>query len=262
MLPTLSAFWALLAQGGECPSLLQKAEQAFQGRQFEVAAAEFQRALPACPQKLPILVSLGQIQYLIGKEIEAEESLKAALAIDARHVSAVYALGRVYYQQKRYLEAVEQFKRVVELEPKHHRAWDNLGLCYDALQQDADALRSFFRALDLVMKHLPDYDWAHANLADFFLRRSEYEKAFHLAAEAARRNPESARNCFLTAKALVNLDKLDLSLRWLEQAVKLDATYPEPRYLLAQVYRKLGRKEDADRELAAFQEISKKPRPR
>ena len=254
--------WALLAQSEECPSLLQKAEQAFQARQFELAAAEFQRALPACPQKLPILVSLGQIQYLIGKETDAEETLKSAIAIDAKHTPAIYALGRVYYQQKRYLEAVEKYKQVVALEPKHHRAWDNLGLCYDALQMDSDALRSFFTALDIVMKSLPDYDWAHANLADFFLRRNQYEKAFQLAAEAARRNPQSARNAFLTAKALVNLEKVDVSTRWLEQAVKLDPTYPEPRYLLSQVYRKLGRKEDADRELVVFRELARKPRPR
>ena len=250
--------WALLAQSGGCHAILQKAEQAFQARQLEAAAAEFQRALPACPQKVAILVSLGQIQYLIGKEIEAEESLKAALATEAGHVPALYALGRVYYQQKRYLEAVEKFKRVVELEPRHHRGWDNLGLSYDALQMDADALRSFFRALDIVMKHLPDYDWAHANLADFFLRRNQFEKAFQLAAEAARRNPESARNCFLTGKALANLDKPDLSLRWLEQAVKLDPAYPEPLYLLGQIYTRLGEKEKAAEALKKFQEVKAK----
>lgn len=76
-------------------------------------------------------------------------------------------------------------------------------MCHDSLSQDTDALRSFFKALDLVIKDHPNYDWAHANLADFFLRRNEHEKAFQLAAEAAKRNPASARNCFLTAKALV-----------------------------------------------------------
>jgi len=44
-----------------------------------------------------------------------------------------------------------------------------------------------------VQKDHPTYDWAHANLADFFLRRDQNEKAFQLAAEAAARNPASAR---------------------------------------------------------------------
>ena len=109
----------------------------------------------------------------------------------------------------------------------------------------------------------PEYDWAHANLADFFLRRNEYEKAFQLATEAAQRNPGSARNCFLTGKALVRLDKHDLSVRWLERAVEIDPDYTEALYVLGQTYRKLGREADARRLLARFAEASKKgPRRR
>ena len=105
-------------------------------------------------------------------------------------------------------------------------------------------------------KDHPEYDWAHANLADFFLRRNEPEKAFQLAAEAAKRNPGSARNCFLTAKALVRLDKHELSLRWLERAVEFDPHYAEALYLLGQTYRKLGREADAAQTLARFKEAS------
>src|SRR5207237_8755939 len=96
-----------------------------------------------------------------------------------------------------------------------------------------------------------------ANLAGFVLRRDEHEKAFQLAVEAAKRNPSSARNCFLTAKALVRLDKQDLSLRWLERAVELDPQYAEALYLLGQTYRKLGRNADAARALARFAEATK-----
>jgi len=245
--------------GQSCPALISSAEQAFKNKQYVQSAAEFQGALAVCPQRLEILVALGQVQYLLGREIEAEQSLKSALGIDASHVPALYALGRLYYQQKRYPEAAERFGRTVELDPGNYRAWDNLGLVYDALNRDPDALRSFFKALDLVMKDHPDYDWAHANLADFFLKRNQHEKAFQLAAEAAKRNPSSARNCFLTGKALVKLEKHELSLRWLERSVELDNIYPEAFYLLAQSYRKLGRTEDSSRALERFRELSKSP---
>ena len=42
-------------------------------------------------------------------------------------------------------------------------------------------------------------------------------------------------------------------MRWLEQAVALNADYPEPHYLLSQTYRRLGRAADAERALKAFQ---------
>src|SRR5262249_60890991 len=117
-------------------------------------------------------------------------------------------------------------------------------------------MKAFSKALALVPKHPPKYDWPHANLADFFLRRNENEKAFQLAAEAAARNPTSARDCFLTGKALVHLGKQDFSLRWLERAVELDPQYADALYLLGQTYRKVGRQADATRALNRFKEAA------
>jgi cytochrome c-type biogenesis protein CcmH/NrfG len=44
-----------------------------------------------------------------------------------------------------------------------------------------------------------------------------------------------------------------VSVKWLEQAAALNPDYPEPLYVLAQVYRRLGRTDDASRALKAFQ---------
>lgn len=296
MLSSFYVLWALLAQSGECPALLARGRQAYESRQFVVAAAEFERALAVCPNRAPILESLGQAQlmarqldrsiesfgqllkleaknvmahkllgdalYLSAKEVEAETVIKAGLEIDPRHEPSLYALGRIYYQEKRYTEAADQFQKVIDIDANNYRAHDNLALCYDALYRDSDALRHFFKALDLVMKAHPEYDWAHANLADFYLKRGEYEKAFQLAAEAAERNPGSARNLFLTGKALVNLGKLGLSVRWLTRACELDPGYSESHYLLALVYRKLGKAEEAQQHLEKFRILSQSPRTR
>jgi Flp pilus assembly protein TadD len=53
------------------------------------------------------------------------------------------------------------------------------------------------------------------------------------------------RLLFLTGKALVNLGRLDISVKWLGRAAALDPSYPEPRYVLAHTYRRLGRAADA-----------------
>jgi len=206
-------------------------------------------------------IALGQTQYLLGEVSEAERSFQAAVALEPKNPEAQYALARLYLMQDRYGEAVERLQTAVRIDPKHYKAWDNLGVCYDALNRDADSLRSFFKALELVQKDHPTYDWAHANLADFFLRRDQNEKAFQLAAEAAARNPNSARNCFLTGKALVRLEKYELGIRWLERAAELDPQFADALYLLAQTYRKQGRQTDATRALERFKDVSK-TRPR
>ena len=283
----------MLCQSSPCPETIAKARHAYESRHFQIAITEFERALHDCPQRGQILLGLGQSQlmagrldasieylreaaklepqnitthkvlgdalYIAGEEVEAEQSLQAALALDPQYAPALYALGRIYYQQNRFPEAIKQFQKLVELDPNNYRAHDNLGLCYDALYRDGEALQQFLKALDLVYKSHPEYDWAHANLADFFLKRGEPEKALQLAAEAAKRNPKSARNCFLTGKALVNLGKDNLSVRWLERAVALDPTYREAHYLLAKTYQRLGRKADAERLFEKFRELAEKP---
>ena len=163
----------------------------------------------------------------------------------------------------RFEQAVARFERVLRLNPKSYKAYDNLGLCNEALNKEEDAIKYYLKALELVHKDHPTYDWPYANLANLMINRGEYRKAFDLGVEASRRNPSSARNFYLTAKALSNLDQIDVSIKWLKQSIGLDPDYPEPHYLLARLYRKKGLPDEAERELIAFRELaSKRPRVR
>ena len=90
--------------------------------------------------------------------------------------------------------------------------------------------------------------------------RLELEHHAHraLAAQAADRNPNSARNLYLGAKALCQLEKTDLCLNWLQRSSALDPSYPEPLYLLSRVYRKLGQDGKAKEVEARFLELKEK----
>jgi tetratricopeptide (TPR) repeat protein len=233
-----------------CADRVQQAQVSFERRAFQKAAQEFGEALKICPQREAILISLGQTQFLAGDEVAAEHTL-----LQANQPAARYALGRIYYQQGRYVEAASQLEQVTALEPKNYRAHDNLALCYDALQRDSDALRHFFRALDLVKDAHREYDWAYANLAEFFVKRDEFAKAFPLAVEAAARNPNGARNYFLAGQALVKLGQFQNSLKWLKRAVELDPAHAEAHYQLAQTLRRLGQAEEAKVHLEIFRTL-------
>jgi tetratricopeptide (TPR) repeat protein len=293
---TFVLFGALAANAAECPVLLEQARQAYESREFEKAIGAFGRAREACPRPEQALLPLaqaelmaqrfeaslatlgdllraepgntdalklqGDVLYLLGRDAEAERALAAALEIDPRHEASRYALGRIYYQQNRLGEATAAFLQLVEENPSNYRAHDNLAVCYAAQQRDDEALRHFKKALDLVHKDHPAYDAVYANAAEFFLERGDDEKAFQFAAEAAERNPLPARNFFLAGKALARLEKPELSIRWLEQAAELDPAYREPLYWLFQVYRKLGRTDDAERAIAKFKELSETAPPR
>jgi tetratricopeptide (TPR) repeat protein len=226
--------------------------------------AECQRTLDkilaANPRDTTALKLKADAYYLAGQDAGAEGSLLKAIAIAPRDPELRYALGRIYYQESRADAAAEQFHEVLKLNPASYKAYDNLGLCYQALRRDSEAIAAFLKALDLVHDAHREYEWPYANFASFLIDRGDYEKAFELAAEASARNPNSARNLYLTGKALVKLAKFDLSVRWLQRAAKVDPDYPEAHYLLARVYGELGRTEERKLELQRFQQIlAKKP---
>jgi tetratricopeptide (TPR) repeat protein len=277
---------AVLTPGQDCQDLQTRGTHEYNERRYDQAALQFTRAVNACGATAPLLLALGQAQllalravdavatldrvpvdapdyvqalkvkakalYLLHRDPEAQDALTRAAARAPADAEIPYDLGRIYYQQGRHSDAAESFRRAIALDPGSYKAWDNLGLVLEALGDSAQAQQHYLQAIALVHKDHPRYDVVYANFADLLIKLGNYQRAFDLAAEAAERNPNEPRNLFLAGKALVRLDRIDLSVRWFEQAIALNADYPEPYYLLAQVYRKLGRVEDADRALKSF----------
>jgi tetratricopeptide (TPR) repeat protein len=284
---TLSVVLLVLATGQDCQEAQALARRAYDAQRYDQAVLQFDRAVTTCGPTAPLLLALGQAQllaqrpadalasldriqaedsdyvqvlkvkakaqYLLGRGPEAEATLKRAAARAPADAEVPYHLGRIYYQQGRHTEAAESFRRATRLDPGAYAAWDNLGLASEALGDVAQAQQHYLKAIALVYKDHPRYDVVYANFADLLIRLGNFPRAFDLAAEAAQRNPEEPRNFFLAGKALVQLGRSDLSVRWFEQAIALNPDYPEPHYLLSQVYRKLGRAADADRMLKSFQ---------
>ncbi len=287
---TLWLALALLGPGEECGNQESVARTAYEERRYEEAAGGFARAVTACGPSPPLLLALAQAQllaqrpadavttldripaegqdygqalkvrakaqYLLGRDSDAEATLTRAAARAPADAEVPYDLGRIYYQQGRHREAAESFRRATALDARAYKAWDNLGLAAEALGDVAQAQQHFLKAVALVHKDHPRYDVVYANFADLLIKLGNHQRAFDLAVEAAERNPGEPRNFFLAGKALVQLGRGDISVRWFEQAIALDPDYPEPHYLLSQTYRRLGRSADAERALKSFQEAA------
>jgi predicted Zn-dependent protease len=95
------------------------------------------------------------------------------------------------------------------------------------------------------------------------LRRDEPQQAYQAATQAAKRDPYLARTFYLGGKALHKLGRNEDAIRWLERSAALDPNYPEPLYLLGQIYSKSGNREKAGEALAKFWEVKQNaPRER
>ena len=286
----LAALAASIAFGQTCPELIEAARAAYAAKQYLQAAGGLERALQVCPPNVPIFLDLarahfmaqqfeqakaalarliaseprnaaalklqGDTLYLLGEHIEAEKSLLTAAGLEPTNPEPHYTLGRIYYQQSRYDDAVEHLRKVLAIDAKSYRAYDNLGLAYQGLNDVPKALANYQRAIELSTNADPPYDWVYGNLSNLWHKSGDYTQAFQFGAEAAHRNPNSARNFFLTGRALAKLEKWELAAKWLKQSVALDPKYSEARYQFAQVLRKLGRPDEADAQLAAFRELT------
>jgi tetratricopeptide (TPR) repeat protein len=253
-----SALFAGALLFAEQDARLQAVEKHLVAQEFPQALASVDAFLQQQPRHVGALKLKGDIHYLLAQDSSAEQAFSKAISIDPKHTQAHYALGRLYYQQSRYPLAIEQFNKVLQLAPGFYKAHDNLGLCFEHLGEHDSAIRHFLKAIDLVHKEFPEYDWPYANLANLLINRAEYKQAFNLAVEAAQRNPNSARNYYLAAKALTKLDQAPKSERWLQRSIELDPEYPEPRYLLARLLQQQGKTAEAEREFARFRELRDK----
>lgn len=273
-------------------ALAEEARRAASGRQFDVAANKFQNAFDACPRNRTLLIENANALFMgrrfaearatAKKILEAEPGNAAALKIKGnaeyfaneldeaistfitlldRHPAdeeGAYMLGRIYYQESRLDQAIGQFERVLKLNPQSYKAWDNLGLCWQARGENDKAVAHFLQAIRLVETDHPEYDWAYSNLADLLLKTGDAEHAFAAASKAAHRNPASARNFYIGAKALRELGKDDLCLNWAQRSVALDPSYSEAQYLLVRVYQRLGQQEKAEQAQRKFLELKAK----
>ena len=222
------------------------------------AKREAEGVLKTEPGQPAALKIEGNAEYLLGNVGAAEDTFIKLLDRHPDDTEGAYMLGRIYYQEGRIDHAIGQFERVLRLDPRSYKAHDNLGLCYGARGEKEKAVRYFLASIKLVEEDYPDYDWPFANLAELYVKEGDSEKAFALASKAADRNPRSARNFYLGGKALCQLGKTGLCLNWLERSAALDPNYPEPLYLLAQVYRKLGQDGKAQEAQERFREARAK----
>ena len=240
------------------PGMVALANAYFMAQRLQQARDVAVEVLRADSANIAALEIKGNAEYLLGDVTAAIATFIDLLDRHPENEQAAYMLGRIYYQEGRIDQAIGQFKRVLTTNARSYRAYDNLGLCYQAKGDNETATRYFLTAIKLVEREHVDYDWAYANLADLLLKTGDPERAYGAASKAVDLNPTSARDFYLGGKALDQLGKVDLGLNWLQRSAALDPSYPEPEYLLAQIYRRLGLQDKAEQARKRFLEAKAK----
>ena len=140
-------------------------------------------------------------------------------------------------------EALTNFKRAIEVQPGFSRAENNIGVVYSRQGRIAEAKQRYEAAIAAD----PDFAAPFHNLGNLLTRSGDLEKTLELYDRAISLQGGNPYLHYHRGLALFRSRKWEEAAKAFERSISLESDYNAPRNVLAQVYRHLGRDEDAAR---------------
>ncbi len=138
------------------------------------------------------------------------------------------------------------------MDPSSVRAYDNPGLFYNMTGHAVEARTAFERSVQMNRAQSAPSPWPPANLGSLLLRLKKFLEAEAALREALRYDPRMAIAHYHLGRTLESEGKGEDAVAEYKAAAELDTTLASPLDSLGQLYRRLGRTDDAERALAEY----------
>jgi tetratricopeptide (TPR) repeat protein len=173
-----------------------------------------------------------------------------------------YNLGKLYSIQDNWADARKSFEAALRLNPQYMEAHDGLGFALEALHDDPGAIASYKKAIELNQIELNQashggFASPWVNLSALYNRTGDHQSAMTYARQALEVNDKSDRALFQLAKACEHEGDLDTAARSLQRAIAINPRASSYFYVLASVYRKLGKAEESRQAMASFSTLER-----
>jgi len=216
------------------------------------ARAGFERVLQLNPRGAKPLYQLAELSMAKGQFAEAAALLEKGLTLDADRAAFLVRLGEARIELKQFDAAKKALTEAIAAKGDQAMAHFDLGLVHEA-QGELPAAAAAYEA---EIKVSPKLYQPHFNLAKLLSKSGRATEALTHFRAAVEKKPDFGTGYLYLAKAA--LDAGDL--KEAEQAaVRGLASAPDPamaplgHYVLADVYSRLGRDAEAQRQVAAGQ---------
>ncbi len=181
--------------------------------------------------------------YLIhrGDHAGALESLNMALDLQPQSDQGWRSKGSALHHLGRPQEAVEAYRRATEVEPEDAQAW----LEYADSLMFSGRLREAVEAARRVVELAPQYGFGHLVLTEALVKLGEIDGAAPAAREAFRLLPGHFHALLWSGIAFSLTGDLEGAAVNELKAIAMQPMAADPRNVLAEVYYKQGRREEA-----------------
>lgn len=205
----------------EVYELIRDGTRAAQERDFNRAVRNLNEAVRREPGSLVAHFQLGNVFRVLGALDKAERQFQRTLQLRPDYALALRRLAEIYLTGKRYAEAEAAYKKVVAQSPDDFLSYFNLGGLYVVQERWDSALAAFRKAQGL--------------------------------------KTSDAKIPTVIARILLRKGDLAGALAAAQHAVELDANLKEAHQTSLEVYRKLGRTAEAERETQILERLKAKP---
>ena len=155
--------------------------------QPEDAIKQYELAIGIDNQFYPAKVNLAILYSQRGQNEEAERLLREVVKDEPELYDAAYSLGLLLVEMQNFREGVFYLEQASKGMPERGRIHYNLGLLNAQMQNTASAETELRAALNLEPQNL-EFQYG---LADFYLKRSQFEKARPIVEDMASMHPEN-----------------------------------------------------------------------
>ncbi len=200
---------------------------------------------------------LGRDLMFIGRFAAAQTEFEQGIRYNPQSAELHFNLGKLFSVQDIWSSARREFETALRIDPSYLESLDGLGFAQEALGDDAGAVASYEKAIAINEARKGQFVSAHVNLSGYYNRKGDSEKALAYARAAWELDPKSDGAWFQQAKARETQGRLIDAVDALNRAISLNPRSSSYYYVLAQIYRQLGKVEESRKALDSFTRLEK-----
>lgn len=221
------------------------------GKQME-ADQVAQKLLAEYPDDPDVLFAAGQLYGKLSSEIYLR-----LMKVAPNSARSYQVMGSVAATDGNWKGAIDAYRHALELEPSLQGIHGQIATLLLTHSPDPDAWRQALTELDEELKVDPTSAESEYEIGEVYRKHDQLDQAVPAFRRALRLDPAAVPVRLGLAKALRQLGRKQEALEALEPARTADDA--GVHFLLAQIYRDLGRAAEAQKETAAFQRLQKSP---
>jgi tetratricopeptide (TPR) repeat protein len=200
---------------------------------------------------------LGRTLMVIGRFDAAQLEFEEGIRLKPESAEMRYNLGKLFSVQDNWEPARQQFAEAVRLDPAYLEALDALGFALEALGDDTGAVAKYEQAIAINKERNGRFAASHVSLSAFYNRTGDALKALDYARQALELDPNSDAAWFQQGRAQERLGRLDEAVGSVNKAIAHNGRSSSYYYVLAGLYRRLGREAESQQALDSFKRLER-----